>query len=962
VTAPAGPLPPALAQVVAALKQAGCRRGGPRGAWQCPAHDDHTPSLSVHQGHDGRVLLHCHAGCPPEQVAAALGLAMRELFGEPDQQADDDWTPRGPAIATYQYTDEAGRLLFAVCRTADKQFPQWRPDPSAKTGRRWSLKDPATGKPAVRLVPYRLPKVLDAAAQGGTVYVVEGEKDVHAIEAAGGVATCNPGGAGPGRWREEYAAALVGAGLVVVVADRDPPDPTRPANSYKGQRHARRIARSLAKRGIPTRLVVPAAGKDAADHLAAGHGLDDFLPLPDSDTPSPAGADPTSADSAADTTAAGEPPPAAESGAGGREDGASTATALVALATDRYQLATSATGDPFAVARAGHGPHLARMLRGGQASLRAELAAAYARHTGRVPNSSALADALNVLEGIAIDRPPVELALRVARHGDGLVLDLGDPTGRVVVLDPAGWQVVERSPVLFRRTKLTGILPQPARGGRLETLRELGLVNLSEQTWPLAVAWLVAALVPDIAHPIPLLVGEQGTGKSTTARLLSRLVDPSPAELRSAPKDLEQWAVAASGSWLVVLDNVSAIPDWLSDALCRAVTGDGMVRRRLYENDDLAVLAFRRVVALTSIDPGALRGDLADRIVMFDLDRFARRGEELHLDAVFRQAWPGLLGGLCDLACQVLATLPTITVDRPPRMADFARIVAATDHVLGTGALGVYRALSDRLAEGVIDADPVATALRAFVTKAGSWEGTASELLGKLTADRGDARPPRQWPATSQAMGAALRRAAPSLRQVGIAVEQLPPRGHARQRGWWLSAQPDATPPADPTLLDASPAAGRGANIPTRAEESGEPMPATSATSTSGQPSRSAAWEGADIAADDMGASHDPNVRTRVPNADIPQSAGGAMSAQCPHPETPVPAGQPHRADDTDVADVGSPLSSGTGRSGPASAPRRRVAPGSVWARNGAPELAPDRFTYPDSTSPPEDPGRWARH
>jgi len=203
-------------------------------------------------------------------------------------------------------------------------------------------------------------------------------------------------------------------------------------------------------------------------------------------------------------------------------------------------------------------------------------------------------------------------------------------------------------------------------------------------------------------------------------------------------------------------------------------------------------------------------------------------------------------------------------------------------------------------------------------------------------------------------MGAALRRAAPSLRQLGIAVEQLPPRGHARQRGWWLSAQPGATPPADPTLLDAGPAAAdRGASTPTRAKERGEPMPATSATSAGVQTSRSAAWEGADIAADNMAATHQPNVRTGARDADIPQAAGGAMSAQCPHPDAPVPAGQTPRADDADVAGIGSPFSSRGGGPDTARTPRR-VAPGSVWARNGAPELAPDpdRFTHPDDPTP----------
>jgi 5S rRNA maturation endonuclease (ribonuclease M5) len=775
------PASPALARVVAALERAGSRPGdAARTSWRCPAHEDRVASLSVRTGEAGRVLVHCHAGCDPEAVVAALGLTMRELFTDDrDQERGDDWTPRGPAVATYRYTDEAGRLLFAVCRTADKQFPCWRPDPAATTGKRWSLKDKATGKPAVRLVPYRLPRVLEAAAAGGTVYVVEGEKDVEAIERAGAVATCNPGGAGAGKWRPEYAAALTGA-HVVIVADRDEP----------GTRHARQVARSLTARAASVRLVAAAEGKDAADHLAAGRRLDELADLDDPAAP-------------ADHAPAADPGGGTHqrrAGGGRDDDTPSTATELVALAAARYELGMGVTGEPFAVARPGQGPYVARMLRGGQASLRAELAATYAARYDRAPSSSALADALLVLEGRAMGADPVELALRVARHGDGLILDLGDPSGRVVVLDPGDWRLVERSPVLFRRTKVTGILPEPERGGRLDELRAARLVNLTASTWPLALAWLVAALIPDIGHPIPLFLGEQGTGKSTTARMLTRLVDPSPAELRCGPKDLEQWAVAAAGSWMVMLDNISGVPPWLSDALCRAVTGDGMVRRRLYENDDLTVLKFRRVVGLTSIDTGALRGDLADRIVLFELDRFPQRVEELEQERAFRAAWPRLVGALLDLAAQVLRVLPGLRVTDPPRLADFARVVAAVDQVLGTTALATYRALSDRISADVVEADPVAEAVRTLATAAGTWQGSAGELLAKLTADLGDHRPPRGWPATPRGMAAALTRVAPALRAVGVQVEQAGRQGHERSRTWWLAADPTAQAPADPQL------------------------------------------------------------------------------------------------------------------------------------------------------------------
>jgi len=202
------------------------------------------------------VLIKCHANCPTDAVLDALGLTMADL-APPDPGTEDDWTPAGPAVATYTYTDEDGRLLFGVCRTAGKQFRQWRPDASKRSGRSWSLN-------GVRRVPYRLPQVRAAAAAGEVVYVVEGEKDVHAVEATGAVATCNAGGAG--KWRPEHAEHLAGA-HVVVVADRDAP----------GRAHAAQVAASLHGIAATVRVVEAAAGKDVADHLSAGHTLDQLI-------------------------------------------------------------------------------------------------------------------------------------------------------------------------------------------------------------------------------------------------------------------------------------------------------------------------------------------------------------------------------------------------------------------------------------------------------------------------------------------------------------------------------------------------------------------------------------------------------------------------------------------------------------------------------------------------------------
>lgn len=160
--------------------------------------------------------------------------------------------------AIYEYNDEEGNLLFQVVRLPGKRFYQRQPDGSGG----WinNLK-------GVRRVPYRLPQVIEAVAAGATIHIVDGEKDVEAIEWAGGVATCNSGGAG--KWLEEYATYLRGAAEVEIVADKDAP----------GFGHAATISATLEGKVKSVRTVQAKTRKDAYDHLAAGHGLDEFEPL-----------------------------------------------------------------------------------------------------------------------------------------------------------------------------------------------------------------------------------------------------------------------------------------------------------------------------------------------------------------------------------------------------------------------------------------------------------------------------------------------------------------------------------------------------------------------------------------------------------------------------------------------------------------------------------------------------------
>lgn len=477
--------------------------------------------------------------------------------------------------------------------------------------------------------------------------------------------------------------------------------------------------------------------------------------------------------------------------AGATEKGPSQATKLVQLAAERFRVLLGEDGSPYAVLL--DGPNLALPMRG-RDGLRQLLARAYYVDTKTAPSATALTDALSVLSGEAaeFDREPV--ALRLARHQGAIVIDLGTADGRCVIVRPGRWEVADRSPILFRRTALTGEMPIPVAGGDVAAMLN-ELVNASETEVRLIVGYLIAGLIPDLPHPILAVFGEQGTAKTTLMRLLASIIDPSPAPTRTAPRDIKQWAVTAAASWFIGLDNVSTVSEWQSDAYCRAVTGDALTDRALYTDGDVSVIAFRRLLALTSIDAGSLRGDLGDRMLPIELDRIdpRKRRTDAEVTATFTEAAPELLGGLLDLLASVLDKLPEVRPAQLPRMADFARILAALDLVQGWTTVDDYAGTAADIAETVIDSDPFAVAVRDLAVNKMEWSGTAAELHTQITPDKA----PKGWPRSPRAVSGAVRRITPALRHVGVSVEHGRESGGNRTRTITLRADRDGRDAGD---------------------------------------------------------------------------------------------------------------------------------------------------------------------
>jgi hypothetical protein len=233
------------------------------------------------------------------------------------------------------------------------------------------------------------------------------------------------------------------------------------------------------------------------------------------------------------------------------------------------------------------------------------LARRYYEEAAGAVSSDARNAALNVIEAKArFDAPERVVHVRVGGLGGRLYLDLCDADWRAVEIDAGGWQVVESPPVRFRRAAGMQALPAPVPGGSVEALRSFLNVR-SDADFVLVVAWALACLRNRGPYPVIVLSGEQGSAKSTFSAIMRALLDPNTAPLRALPREDRDLFIAASNGHVLAFDNVSGLPAWISDTLCRLATGGGFAVRQLYTDQDEVLFDAARPVILNGIPSGA---------------------------------------------------------------------------------------------------------------------------------------------------------------------------------------------------------------------------------------------------------------------------------------------------------------------------------------------------------------------
>jgi hypothetical protein len=464
----------------------------------------------------------------------------------------------------------------------------------------------------------------------------------------------------------------------------------------------------------------------------------------------------------------------------------SQATQLVNLVhAAGVELFHDAEGRGYATAKAGsHKETWPVGSKGFESYVRERFHACY----GKVPTGLAVRDAVEMLQAEA-GMKGVEHRVLVRFAGDDgkVYLDLCNANWEVVEITVEGWRIVTDPPVKFVRAKGMLPLPRPMRGRSVDELRPF--VNVaSDADFRLIVAFLLGVMMPEGSKPGLAIGGQQGSAKDTLQLVVRGLVDPNKAATRSLPRDTRTLMIAAQNSAILSFGNISHLPHWIADAFCRLMTGAAHAERQNYTDTEETLICVTRAVVFNGIPDLVERGDLADRMIALVLPEIPsdRRRTEGEFWLAFEAARPRILGALCDAVAGALRELPNVRIEKPPRMADFAKWVTAAEKALGweDGTfLADFQGIREDANAVVLEASPIPPALVTLLVQTGKqtvsdtigavfqWHGTATALHAVLLDIVTASGQKQSFPAAPSVLGSDLRRLAPALRDRDICLD-----------------------------------------------------------------------------------------------------------------------------------------------------------------------------------------------
>lgn len=403
------------------------------------------------------------------------------------------------------------------------------------------------------------------------------------------------------------------------------------------------------------------------------------------------------------------------------------------------------------------------------------------KKTGKAANPTALQSALSVIKGKAcFECKQYNLDTRVVVRDSVIWYDLANDKWQAVKINDEGWAVVSNPPILFCRYthQKPQVIPMPASIEDIQ--KSLNFLNLAKSDYnTLLLVYLVSCFIPDISHPIPIVSGPQGSAKSTFARILSKLIDPSLTGVGGIPADQNEVIRQLSHHWCRIFDNVTSISATNSDLFCRAVTGETFSKRELYSDDDDVIFSFQHCIGLNGINNCGQKPDLLERSLAFRLEPISKqlRKSEANLWSNFEKEKPKIMGSIFTILSRAMKIRPNIELTELPRMADFTLWGCAITQAMELDQnkfLAAYNSNLNDQNEEAIQENPVALAILYFMENQIEWKNTASELLGELNKVADNEKlniKDRSWPKSPGSLSRKINEVKTNLLQKGISID-----------------------------------------------------------------------------------------------------------------------------------------------------------------------------------------------
>lgn len=398
----------------------------------------------------------------------------------------------------------------------------------------------------------------------------------------------------------------------------------------------------------------------------------------------------------------------------------------------------------------------------------------YYRRFNESVSASVIRDAIVTISGKAqYESKMHDLSVRSTYDNGILWYDLVNSDWQVVKITKEGWKVVDEYPILFKRHAHQKEQVKPIKGGDAKLLEKY--INLSDpQEKLLVLVNIISYFLPHIPRPLLYLQGQQGSAKTTQTKFIRKVVDPSELDVTTFPKNSEELVQMLNHHHVITFDNLSRIDNDMSDTLCRAITGGGVSKRKLYTDNADIFYSFTRGIVMNGINTTILKPDLLDRSIVVELDVIDRENRKTEQEVwnEFNSDLPKILGGIYDVLVQSLFLVSSTEVEQPPRMADFTLWGSCIAKALGYTQQqfldAYYKNIKESVSE-VAESDTTSNRIVDLIDRKGVWTGRMEELYQEIRSDDYETG---YFPRSASALSRHIKVIKPSLLELGYVIEQ----------------------------------------------------------------------------------------------------------------------------------------------------------------------------------------------